>query len=145
MLDPLGPVCARAAADAPALCGRTGAVPWTSRQSEVTCTACLREIEQRDAERAHQAAVAAAVVDPILCDYCDAIAVVFIPRGGPSERSFACAAHQARAGAAVGAIPGQARTENPLPGRNHFTDLGTSEMLARWRAHREAFTPAARG
>jgi hypothetical protein len=134
-------VCARPAADSPTLCGRTGASPWTSRRSDVTCTGCVREIERRLAERAHQAAVAAAFADPILCDYCDAVAVVFIPRSRPADRSFACGAHVARAGASIGTLPGQARTDDPLPRRDHFLDLDTVAMLARWRAHRAAFIP----
>jgi len=136
------PTCARADADASPLCGRIEVSRWTSRRSDVTCAACLREIDRRIAERAHQAAVQAAHQDPILCDYCDTAAVLFIPRGGAGERSFACDAHQARAGAAVGSIPGQARMDDPLPGRRHFVELGTTEMLARWRAHREALASA---
>lgn len=135
------PVCARPVADAPALCGRTGTSPWTSRRSEVTCTSCLREIERRQAERAHLDAVAVAAAVPILCDYCDAVAAMFIPRSRPADRSFACLDHLKRAGASVGSSPGQARTDDPLPGRDHFLNLDTVAMLARWRAHRAAFGP----
>jgi hypothetical protein len=137
------PVCARPGADAAPLCGRTAALRWTSRRSEVTCAGCLREIENRSVERAHKAAVAAAVKSPIRCDYCNAIATLMIPGGGPSERSFACGVHVGRAGASLGAVPGRARTDEPLPGRDHFLTLGTDAMLAKWQAHREAFVPEA--
>jgi hypothetical protein len=75
-------------------------------------------------------------MSPILCDYCDAIAVMFYPRATAAERSFTCAEHASRAVAAVGARPGSGRLDTPLAGRSRFEELGLEAMLARWRAHR---------
>jgi hypothetical protein len=50
--------------------------------------------------------------------------------------------HLERAGASVGAFPGQARTDDPLPKRDHFLEFDTVAVLARWRAHRAAFAAA---
>jgi hypothetical protein len=124
------PIHARETDTAVALCGDAGPSPWTKRRAEVTCEGCRAEIDRRLVIR---------------CDYCDAPAVMFFIRGGPAERSFGCADHEDRARRSLGARPGDGRTDSPLPGRDHFEKLGTAAMLARWRAHFEAFIPVVRG
>ncbi|HZL17174.1 MAG TPA: hypothetical protein VFG23_05465 [Polyangia bacterium] len=118
-----GPTHARQTATSIAICGDVGPSPWTKRRSEVTCEGCRAEIDRR-------------LVIP--CDFCEVPAATFFPRGGPAERNFACAAHEDRARRSLGVRPGDSRTDSPLPGRDHFEKLGTKEILARWRAHRDA-------
>jgi hypothetical protein len=116
-----GPTHAREAAASVALCGDKGPSPWTGKRNAVTCDGCLADIKRRLAIR---------------CDSCEALAVLFIPRGRPAERSFACSEHEDRARRSLGSRPGDGRTDSPLPGRDRFETLGTPAMLARWRAHR---------
>lgn len=122
MSQTIGPIHARETETSVALCGHEGPSPWTGKRNAVTCEGCRTEIKRRLAIR---------------CDYCEALALLFIPRGRPAERSFACAEHEDRARRSLGALPGDGRTDSPLPGRDHFETLGTLAMLARWRAHRD--------
>lgn len=119
--DP-GPTHARETATSVALCGDAGPSPWSKKRSAVSCGACRAEIKRRLA---------------IYCDFCEQMAVTFFPRGGPAERSFACAEHEDRARRSLGTRPGDGRTDSPLPGRDHFESLGTTAILGRWRAYRE--------
>jgi hypothetical protein len=63
---------------------------------------------------------------PILCDYCDEIAMMFHPSRGPSERSVACNAHLDRASGAVGVH--DTTVTGVLPGRPRFDSLDTTEQ-----------------
>jgi len=64
-----GPTHAREAAASVALCGDKGPSPWTGKRNAVTCDGCLADIKRRLAIR---------------CDYCEALAVLFIPNCAPA-------------------------------------------------------------
>lgn len=67
---------------------------------------------------------------PILCDYCESPAVLFLPSESPSERRFACERH------APWIRNEEVVMSTVLSGRSRFSELDYWQMFDRWEAHR---------